>query len=231
MEINHLHPLRVTVKEALAIQLKLREKIILEDQEPTSPVNIIAGADISAALHDSLFFAAVILMKFPQMEIIEESYAVKEVNFPYIPGLLTFREGPALLKAFSQVKTKPDVVLFDGQGIAHPRGLGLASHLGLFLDVPTIGCAKTPLVGTFGNVGHSKGSVTPLVHEEQVVGMVVRTKDGIKPLFVSVGHKISLTRAVAVVLSSCRGYRLPEPVRRAHLAVNILRRKGIFSGG
>jgi deoxyribonuclease V len=222
MKIQYLHSFDVTYEGALAIQKSLRERLRLCD-EHRLPLKIIAGADISYAKHSSLFFAAVVLYSYPEMEIIEETHAIQETSFPYIPGLLTFREGPALLAAFAELRQTPDVVIFDGQGIAHPRGMGLAAHMGLFLNIPTIGCAKTRLFGSCGEVGEGAGSTVPITDNEKIIGAVVRTKTKVKPLFVSPGQGISLERAVDVVLSCCHGYRLPEPVRNAHLAVNRLR--------
>lgn len=224
MEINYLHPFDVNYQEALAIQKSLREKLVLND-DCRLPIESIAGADISCALNSDLFFAAVVLHTYPEMKIIEETYAIHKAAFPYIPGLLTFREGPPLLAAFAKLCHVPDLVIFDGQGIAHPRGLGLASHMGLLLDMPSIGCAKTRLWGSCGELGEKAGDRVPLTYEDSVIGSVVRTRTGVKPLFVSQGHRVSLQKAVDVVISSCRGYRLPEPVRNAHLAVNRFRQK------
>lgn len=219
MEIRYLHSFDVTYQEALAIQETLRAKLVLSDDRDL-PIKIIAGADISYAKNSDLFFAAVVLCSYPEMEVIEEAYAMGRAAFPYIPGLLTFREGPALLAAFAKLSHVPDMVIFDGQGIAHPRGMGLASHMGLFLNIPTIGCAKTRLVGSHDEAGEKAGSHVPLIHDNRIIGAVLRTKDRIKPVFISPGQGISLQKAVDVTLSCCRGYRLPEPVRRAHLAVN-----------
>ena len=223
MKIRRLHSFDVNYQEALVIQESLRERLILHD-DGHLPLQSIAGADISYAKNSDLFFAAVVLYSYPEMQIIEETYATQKVTFPYIPGLLTFREGPALLEAFAKLRRTPDLAIFDGQGIAHPRGIGLASHLGLFLNIPTIGCAKTRLVGSYCAVGEKAGSHVPLTLGSRIIGYAVRTRDKIKPLFISPGHGLSLQKAVEVILSCCRGYRLPEPVRNAHLAVNRFRR-------
>ncbi len=222
MKIKYLHPFDVTYREAAALQEALREKLILCDASPRA-MNSVAGADVSYARNSDLFFAAVIVLSYPEMEIIEEAYATRKTSFPYIPGLLSFREGPALLEAFAQLRQVPDVVLFDGQGIAHPRGMGLAAHLGLFLNIPAIGCAKSRLWGLHSDVGERVGDCVPLTNAGEPIGAVVRTKTKVKPVFVSPGNCISLERAVEVVLSCGRGYRLPEPVRKAHLAVNRFR--------
>ncbi len=228
MKIQHLHRWDVSYKEAVSIQRKLKERIILHDNLP-GRISTIAGADISYSKQSDLFFAAVVLLEYPAMAVVEESCFTERVSFPYIPGLLSFREGPAVLKAFENLHNIPDVVIFDGQGIAHPRGIGLASHMGLFLDVATIGCAKRRLVGEYGEVGLEVGDYADLILDDQVVGAAVRTKKKVKPVFISPGHKISMRTAMDVVLSCCRGYRLPEPVRKAHLAVNRIRLETISS--
>jgi deoxyribonuclease V len=222
-EIKALHSWNVTCREAVAIQQALRERLILEDWNLPSPIRFIAGADISYSRGDDRFFGAVAVLSYPTLNLVEIAPSIGQAPFPYVPGLLSFREGPVLLKAFNNLKQRPDIVLFDGQGIAHPRGIGLASHLGLFLDLPTIGCAKTKLIGTYEEVGQERGDTKDLYHKDSVIGSVVRTKNRVQPVFVSQGHRISLQRAVAVVLACSRGYRLPEPGRQAHLAVNRLR--------
>ncbi|MDI6776956.1 MAG: deoxyribonuclease V [Syntrophales bacterium] len=223
MKIKHLHRWDVTYGEAVAIQEGLKEKLILHDEDVIEPIKTIAGADVSYEKRKGILFAAVVLLSWPAMDIIEEASSIEEVRFPYIPGLLTFREGPALLKAFEKLNHIPDAIIFDGQGIAHPRGIGLASHMGLFLDIPTVGCAKTRLIGSYGVVGDRVGDCTGMVYNNRLIGAVLRTREKVKPVFISQGHRIGLQRAVELVLSCCTGYRLPEPVRRAHLAVNRLR--------
>lgn len=223
MKIRQLHRWDVTYKEAVSIQRKLRGKLILHDQDCPARIHTIAGADISYSRQSDLFFAAVVVLTYPAMEIIEETCITERAPFPYIPGLLSFREGPAVLKAFARLRNFPDVVIFDGQGIAHPRGIGLASHMGLLLDMPAIGCAKKRLVGIHGEVGQKVGDYADLLLDDHVVGAAVRTKIKVKPVFISPGHKIGMRKACEVVLSCCQGYRLPEPVRKAHLAVNRMR--------
>lgn len=227
MKVQQLHRWDVTYKEAVNIQQNLKGKLVLHDESFPAHIAHIAGADISYSKRSDLFFAAVVLLAYPSMESIEEVCVTERAPFPYIPGLLSFREGPAILKAFAGLRIVPDVVIFDGQGIAHPRGVGIASHMGLLLDVPSIGCAKKRLVGIYGNVGDELGDYADLVLDEQVVGAVVRTKKKVKPVFISPGHKIGTRKACDVVLSCCRGYRLPEPVRKAHLAVNRKRLQSI----
>jgi deoxyribonuclease V len=157
--------------------------------------------------------------------VVEESWVKGKVRFPYIPGLLTFREAPVLLEAFSLLKQRPDVILFDGQGIAHPRGFGLASHAGLLLGLPSVGCAKTMLVGEHTPVGRKRGSFSYLWFEGKKVGAAVRTRQDVKPVFVSPGDRITIEAAVGLVLAACKGYRLPEPIRRAHQLAARMRGK------
>lgn len=223
MQIRLPHPWDLNYREAVACQNALRERIVLHDQGPAHPLRMVAGADISYARKSDVFFAAVVLLSYPEMEIIEEATAIETVTFPYIPGLLSFREGPALIKAWDQLHQTPDLVVFDGQGIAHPRGIGLASHMGLILDIPAIGCAKSVLVGQYAMPASAPGAWSSLIHEGRVVGVALRTRENVKPVFVSPGHRISMDRARGVIMGCCRGYRLPEPTRRAHLAVNRLR--------
>lgn len=226
MNIRHLHDWQVDYTGAARIQEDLAGRVILCDRGLPDRISLVAGADVSCSRGDNVMFAAVVVVDFESMEIVEESSLAVTVDFPYIPGFLSFREGPALLEAFRNLRTAPEIVLFDGQGIAHPRGLGLASHMGLLLDVPAIGCAKTRLVGEHSDVGSDRGDSSPLEYQGKRVGAVLRTKSRVKPLFISPGHNISLERAMEIVLSCSRGYRLPEPTRQAHLAVNRLRRAG-----
>ncbi|MBW2562406.1 MAG: deoxyribonuclease V [Deltaproteobacteria bacterium] len=223
MKIEHLHGWNIGYDRARKIQNDLRTRLILYNENIPSRIKTIAGADISYSKGSSTFFAAVVVLDFPTMKVIEQASSSGAVDFPYIPGLLTFREGPVLLEAFRRLTFSPDIIIFDGQGIAHPRGIGLASHMGLFLDTPSIGCGKTRLIGSYDEPGDEPGDHSPLVHKGEMMGAVVRTKRNVKPLFVSQGHKIGLEKAVEVTLSSCRGYRLPEPTRRAHLAAGELR--------
>ncbi|MCG6535108.1 MAG: deoxyribonuclease V [Syntrophales bacterium LBB04] len=225
MKVRHLHSWNITYNEAIAIQQRLKDMLILQD-EPVVPrrMETVAGADISCTRGSDVLFAAVILFSYPSLEILEEVRFSERTECPYIPGLLSFREGPVLLKAFSILRRSPDFIIFDGQGIAHPRGIGLASHMGLCLDVPSIGCAKTILVGAHSEIGTERGCRTDLLWKNMLVGTALRTRTGVKPVFVSQGHRITLGSAVDLVLSCCQGYRLPEPVRRAHLVVNEMRK-------
>jgi deoxyribonuclease V len=186
----------------------------------------VAGADLSYARRSARFFAAVVVLEVPSLEVVEEVTLSGEGRFPYIPGMLSFREGPLLMRAFRRLRRKPDLAVFDGHGIAHMRGIGIASHLGLLLDLPSIGCAKRRLVGTHGEPGPERGARAPLVYEGKTVGTVLRTRRNVKPVYVSIGHKIGLAAAAKWVLRTSRGYRLPEPTRRAHLLSNRARLEG-----
>lgn len=229
MKFSQIHSWRVGYKKAIEIQKTLKDRLILEKSFGT--IHTIAGADVSYDKQDDCFFAAVIAFRLNKsLERIEEASAIGKATFPYIPGLLSFREAPILLRAFRKLKNNPDIVLFDGQGIAHPRYLGLASHMGLILDKPSIGCAKTKLVGDYDSVGNTVGAYSNLLYKNQVVGAALRTKINTKPIFVSPGHKIDLTSAIHIVLKTCHGYRIPEPTRQAHLLVNKLRKTYLNEG-
>jgi deoxyribonuclease V len=223
MNTEHLHTWNISYHKAKEIQNELRKRLILRDEGISRRIRTIAGADISYSKGSNIFFAAVVVLDFETMNIIEQVSSSGAVDFPYIPGLLTFREGPILLEAFRKLSSSPDIIIFDGQGIAHPRGIGLASHMGLFLDTPTIGCGKTRLIGSYDETGNEPGDYSPLTYNSETVGAVLRTKKKVKPVFVSQGHKISLKKAIEITLSSCRGYRLPEPTRKAHLAAGEVR--------
>ena len=197
-------------------------------RRPTRPVRL-AGADVSYDKHSDRLYGGVVALqrnREGRWETIEERWAVGRAEFPYVPGLLSFREIPILLKPFEQLNTLPDGVLVDGQGYAHPRRFGLACHLAWFLGIPTIGCAKSRLVGEWEGLGPRKGDRVPLQHRGERVGTVLRSRDGCRPLFVSVGAGISLAQAERWCLESLEGYRLPEPTRRAHRLVNRIRRRG-----
>ncbi len=221
MRFRRLHPWQVSYQEAVRIQETLRESLVLKGLQGLP--RTVAGADVSYSKQTDLVYAGVAVFDFKSMRLLDKASAVHKASFPYIPGLLSFRESPVLLKAFSLLRTEPDVLLFDGQGIAHPRGLGLASHMGLLLDRPSVGCAKDVLVGEYDPVGTEAGSYSYLIYKGRRVGAAVRTRSGVKPVFVSPGHKISLSSSIRIVLKSCRGYRLPEPLRRAHNLVNQMR--------
>ncbi|MBE9504073.1 MAG: deoxyribonuclease V [Proteobacteria bacterium] len=221
MNVTKLHSWDLSFKEAVSIQRQLQKNLILSSL-PKAPA-IIAGADVSYDKNSRIFFSGIVLLTFPDLEIVEEVFFSASVSFPYIPGLLSFREGPVVLEAFKKLKTKPDLIVFDGQGIAHPRGLGIASHMGLILGIPSIGCAKTRLCGEFTEPGREKGDWSPLTLKGTDVGGVVRTKNDVKPVFVSPGHLIDIKSSIDVILQCASKYRLPEPTRQAHLLVNRVR--------
>ena len=184
----------------------------------------VAGLD-AAYLEKGVGIGAAVVLRWPTLELLEERWAVGRVSFPYIPGLLSFREVPLLLKAFGELKRRVEVIFVDGQGIAHPRGLGLASHIGIILDLPTIGCAKKPLVGEGRSPGYEKGASSPLLYRGRRVGVILRTKRGVKPIYVSPGHRIDIKASQQLVISACTRYRLPEPTRKAHLLAQRAKRE------
>jgi deoxyribonuclease V len=222
MKIHHLHDWDLTPTEAVALQRELARRVVTDT--PLADCRLIAGADVSYNRFSSTFYAGVVVVRVEDGEVVERCGAVRDSPFPYVPGLLSFREAPALLEAFGKVESRPDAVMCDGQGLAHPRRFGIACHLGLWLDVPAIGCAKSHLTGTFEEPAKGAGSASPLRLGGDLVGEVVRTKARTKPVFVSPGHRIDVASATRWVLASCRGYRVPEPTRQAHLYVNELRR-------
>jgi deoxyribonuclease V len=210
--------------EAVALQKELAGSVRCVDD--FGPIRTIAGVDVSMNRFSPVGFAAIVVLSVPDLRILEVAGATGTIPMPYIPGLLSFREIPLLLEAWEKLDTKPDLLMVDGQGVAHPRGLGIAAHLGVTLDVPAIGCAKSILVGRHEPVAPERGSRQPLVYKGETVGWALRTKDKVNPLFVSCGHRVSQETAVRWVLECGRGYRLPEPTRQAHLASNQLRREG-----
>ena len=189
MEYKDLHPWDVTPKAAVGIQKNLRNRIQLEDSFKS--ISVIAGADVAFDKRRNQGYGGVIVYSFPDLEEIERQGVVRGIAFPYVPGLLAFREAPILLEAFSSLKTEPDLVLFDGQGIAHFRRMGIATHMGIVLNKPTIGCAKSRLIGNFTEPGEDAGSCSPLIDKEETVGMVVRTRKKVRPIFVSLGTNLA----------------------------------------
>jgi deoxyribonuclease V len=207
------HSWQLNVAEAKALQRELAQQVIVEDQ--FAQVRRVAGVDMAINEGNHMARAAVVLLSYPTMEILEKHVHEEPLRMDYIPGLLSFRELPSLLGALAQLKEQPDLVMADGQGIAHPRRLGIASHLGLWIDIPTIGCAKSLLVGKFEPVGEAVGDWSPLIDHGEVIGAVLRTRTKVKPMFISPGHKISLASSIKFVLACGRGYRLPETTRQA----------------
>jgi deoxyribonuclease V len=222
MRVSELHRWDVSPAQARSIQSELAERLVLADAISLDAVTTVAGIDNGYVKSDgeTIAHAAVVILSFPALEVVETVAAERRVDFPYVPGLLSFREAPAVLAAFDRVTIAPDVLLFDGQGYAHPRRFGLASHLGLILDRPAIGCAKSRLVGTYEEPERVFGATTPLIDRGEVVGAAVRTRPRHKPLIVSPGHKMSIAGAVALALACCReGGFMPVPTRLAHEAV------------
>ncbi|MEZ4599960.1 MAG: deoxyribonuclease V [Syntrophotaleaceae bacterium] len=224
MDFPELHDWGVSTREAAGLQKRLAERVRLKNGLP-GRIRTVAGADVSYQRRGELFYAAIAVLNYPEMTLLEESVAADRVSFPYVPGLLSFRELPVLLEAFRRLRTVPDLILVDGQGIAHPRRLGLASHLGLWLDLPTIGCAKSRLCGDHAPPGPCRGDRTPLLLDGEVVGTVLTSRDRVKPLYVSPGHRIDVDTAAEMVARCALRYRMPEPTRLAHHLANRERQR------
>jgi deoxyribonuclease V len=223
MKAQGLHPWQVTTHEAIAIQKRLRSQVMTENT--LGDIRLIAGADIATSKDSPKAYAGVVVLSYPTLEVVEERGLEDEVTFPYIPGLLAFREGPLLIKVFEQLRTDPDVIVFDGQGLAHPRGMGIATHMGLVFDKPTIGCAKSLLFGRYQEPDAEKGAWAELRDSQgQVVGAALRSKLKTSPIFVSIGHRVDLPTAIRILLDCTRGVRIPEPTRLADHIVTQLRR-------
>lgn len=222
MKVNVLHGFDLSPGEARRLQGKLASRVVAGPALDFGGVRHVAGADVST--QGDRAYATVVVLEFPSLSLVEVQGFEAALEFSYFPGLLSFREIPSVAGALEKAETPVDALILDAQGLAHPRRMGLASHLGLFLDVPTIGCAKSRLVGSHEEPGAEKGSATDLVHRGEVVGRVMRTREKVSPVFVSVGNQIDLESAVGLVLACCTRYRLPETTRRAHDAANRLRR-------
>ncbi|MBI3805728.1 MAG: deoxyribonuclease V [Nitrospirae bacterium] len=223
----NLHRWDVSPQEAIEIQNRLRTALIL-DRAPDE-VRTIAGVDVSNAIGSNLLFAAIVVLDLEHLQpkgfsILEVATASLEIDFPYVPGLLSFREIPVVLKAWEKLQILPDCLMVDGQGIAHPRRIGIASHLGLLVDLPAIGCGKSRLIGFHREPGQARGDWSPLIDRGETIGAVLRTRTGIAPVYISPGHRMTLDRALELVLSCQIRYRLPEPTRLAHQFVNEARR-------
>jgi deoxyribonuclease V len=216
MKVNNLHGWQLSTSQAMEIQRRLAAEVSRENKV-TAP-HFIAGVDISAGKAQGMATGSVVVLSYPGLEVAEIQSVKGSLDFPYIPGLLSFRELPLTLAACERLSITPDLILVDGQGIAHPRRLGLASHLGLFLDVPTIGCAKSRLCGIHEEPPAEPGSYAEVMDKDETIGAALRTKHGVKPVYVSIGHMVDLETAIDWVMKCCRGYRLPEPTRLAHLA-------------
>jgi deoxyribonuclease V len=223
MKYQRLHSWRVTPREAARIQLQFQSKIELADRLPV--VRRVAGADLAFDLDRDRAIAGVVVYAFPKMKEIERVWGESRIAFPYVPGLLSFREAPALLKVFARVKNTPDLIFCDGHGYAHPRRFGITSHLGLLLDTPTIGCAKSLLIGTHEPLPREAGAWVPLRDEKEVIGAVLRTRTDVNPIYVTQGHRVSLPTALKFVLAVLDGYRIPRPTRDADHFVAAIKRQ------
>jgi deoxyribonuclease V len=215
LDPRYAHAWDLTPAKAIALQKELAGAIITTDQ--LDEVRLVAGIDVGFEEGNTVTRAAVVVLTFPALGVVEEVVARRPTSFPYVPGLLSFREGPAILDAFASLQATPDLLLFDGQGLAHPRRFGIACHMGLLTGLPSIGVAKSRLTGRpLGALPEEKGAWLPLVDRDQVVGAVVRTRDCTNPLYVSTGHRVSLPTAVDYTLACTTRYRLPETTRAAH---------------
>ncbi len=221
MRIKDLHNWDLSYSQARELQIELAGKVQFTPIKKKP--KLVAGLDCALSRDGRKIYAAGVVLMLPDFELIETAGAVRKLTFPYIPGLLSFREAPVCIEAVEKLKSRPDIFIIDGQGIAHPRRLGLAAHLGLFFNKPTIGCAKSRLIGNFEEPPSLKGTYSPLMDGEDCIGAVVRTRDNIKPVFVSVGNKCLLDEAVMITLACTTKYRLPEPTRLAHQTVGKLK--------
>lgn len=223
MHVPYLHDWPTTEADAVSLQHELAARVDTS-AAPSRPIEYVAGCDIAYHLTEPRLFAAVVVLKVSDLSVVEERTVEREVTFPYIPGLLSFREIPALLATFGELLRTPDAVMLDGQGIAHPRRFGLACHLGLWLNLPCVGCAKSWLAGEYAEPGPTAGDTSPLTINGEEVGAVVRSAANVKPVYVSPGHRIDVPASTALVRATLSGYRHPAPTRAAHMAANRLRR-------
>ncbi|MCU1288074.1 MAG: endonuclease [Acidobacteria bacterium] len=214
MKITPLHDWNLSPKQAIELQKQLAYEVIRYD-DFVEPVKTVAGIDLGYDAKNDTSRAVVVVLKFPELELIETAEALLPIQFPYVPGLLSFRETPVAIKALEKLNLTPDLILCDGQGIAHPRRFGIACHIGLITNIPSVGVAKSLLVGKYETLGLNRGSIAPLIHRNEEIGLALRTKDKIQPVYVSVGHKISLETAASYVLQCAPKYRLPETTRLA----------------
>lgn len=226
MNRDALPPPGLTPTEAKELQVGLRDRVVLVPPLGFS-ADLVGGADLSILRGRDLGHAAIVVMEAETMRTVDQATASLQVDFPYVPGLLSFRELPPLAAAWESLRVRPDVVIFDAHGLAHPRRFGLACHGGVLFDVPSVGAAKTILLGEHGDLGSARGSVAPLIFDGEEVGAAVRTRAGISPVYVSAGHLMDLPTAVEVVLENSPCYRIPEPVRRAHRLSNQIRTEAV----
>lgn len=214
MEIRHLHDWNLKPDEAIALQKQLASQVISTQPIDLGAVRLVAGVDVS--VKNEVSQAAVVVITYPELHLVETVLASQPTPFPYIPGLLSFREGPVLEQAFQKLEHVPDVFIFDGMGIAHPRRIGIASHMGLWLEKPTIGCGKTHLIGDYQEPTPERGAYSQLVNKGDVIGVALRTRAGVKAVYISPGHLADLKTSIQLTLSCTPKYRLPEPIRLAH---------------
>ncbi len=227
MDVSHvpaLHPWVLDLAEARKVQKELAARV--DTTRPLAPYQTVAGADVSYNKYSPVLYAAVVVLRADTLEVIDRAGVVAEAGFPYVPGFLSFREAPAVIEAFRKLSIPPDVLICDGQGIAHPRRLGIASHLGLWLGIPTIGCAKSHLFGKYEEPGPERGDWSPVTDGDDTIGAVLRTRPRVKPLFVSPGHLCNLDGSIRAVLAATRKYRQPLTTQLAHQYVNELRLQG-----
>jgi deoxyribonuclease V len=229
MNYRQLHPWDVSPSEAVALQKQLQGEVRV--QPLAGPVSLVAGCDVSFDRFSPVIYAGIVVVRLADFAVVDRVAIETTASFPYVPGLLSFRETPALLEAWGQLETRPDAIMLDGHGFAHPRRFGYACHVGLLTEVPALGCAKSVLVGTYDGLGEAAGSTAPLVHRGETIGAAVRTRDRVAPVFASIGDQIDLPSAIDLTLRCVEGYaagrpryRIPAPTRFAHLLVNARRR-------
>jgi deoxyribonuclease V len=219
VKARRLHRWNLTPSEAIALQARLRSRVIRSDR--VGAVRHVVGVDVGFEQDGAITRAAVAVLTFPGLELVDKAVVRRPTRFPYVPGLLSFREAPAVLAAFARLRVAPDLILYDGQGIAHPRRFGIASHVGLLLDTPSIGVAKTRLVGVHRAPPARRGAWAPLRDGGETIGAVLRTRTGVKPVYVSIGHRVSLAAAVRWTMACVTRYRLPETTRWAHRLASV----------
>ena len=220
MQTRQLHKWNLTPKEAMELQVSLQRRLDTKSNISIHNVKLIAGCDVAYYKKEDLCVAAIVVCQLDSMKIVEKIKVEEKATFPYVPGLLSFREIPPLIKAVKKLESSPDIFILDGQGIAHPRGIGLASHFGLIVNKPTIGCAKSRLIGEYRPMNKNKGSYSFLYVNNKKVGVVLRSRDNCKPIFISPGHKINISSSLNIVKRCLSKYRIPDVIRFAHILSN-----------
>lgn len=224
MEFQAIHSWNLAPVEAIALQKNLAKMVRLDSSGIAENYRYVASCDVSFNKGSDQLYAAIAVTDIQESKIVEEQALSGEMHFPYIPGLLSFRELPIILQGFSSLKIQPDLVICDGQGIAHPRRLGIASHLGIFLQIPTIGCAKKLLCGQHDELENYRGAASPIYHKQELIGYAVRTRENVKPVYISPGHLCDFSTAIQVILQVTSKYRLPDPIRYVHNLANAVRK-------